>query len=143
MGDSAMKSEAESLKLAGAAGADSPAAAAAAVRENALHQCIIAYASDSPLLFTCLQPHGRSVMQMGMMASLDHSMWWHAPARADEWILFRVTSPRLVSGRGLCMGHMWRPDGTLIATVAQEGVVRTPLYEEVQETSDGSRGSKL
>lgn len=150
MGEAAMQAEAQAMVAGLPATSETAArqaAAVSAVRENALHQCIIAYASDSPLLFTCLQPHGRSVMQMGMMASLDHSMWWHAPAKADEWILFRVTSPRVVSGRGLCMGHMWRGDGTLVATVAQEGVVRTPLYEQVEphgeDDSAPSRSSRL
>jgi acyl-CoA thioesterase II len=90
-----------------------------------LDQCIIAYASDMPLLSTSLLPHGLTPLHMGMMASLDHTVWWHAPARADEWLLFVSYSPRLVHGRALCFGHIFSSDGTLVASVAQEGLVRT------------------
>lgn len=58
------------------------------------------------------------------MASLDHSMWFHAPLRADEWIQYETTSERLIRGRGLVYGRMYRADGVLAVSVAQEGVIR-------------------
>lgn len=107
-----------------------------------LHQCVIAYASDQPLLATALLPHGITPMHTGMMASLDHSLWWHAPARADSWLLFQTSAPRLVSGRALCFGHVWRRDGVLVASTAQEGLIRTKLLRRVADPaeSDNDRG---
>lgn len=111
-----------------------------------LHQCVIAYASDQPLLATALLPHGMTPMHTGMMASLDHSLWWHAPARADSWLLFETTAPRLVSGRALCFGHVWRRDGVLVASTAQEGLIRTKLLRRVADPAskgEGERASRL
>lgn len=59
-----------------------------------------------------------------MIASLDHSMWFHAPFRADEWLLYVTYSPRSNDGRGLSFGYIFRADGTLVVSVAQEGVIR-------------------
>jgi acyl-CoA thioesterase-2 len=59
-----------------------------------------------------------------MMASLDHAMWFHRPFRADEWLLYDQESPTAEGGRGLCLGHIYRRDGTLAVSVVQEGLVR-------------------
>jgi acyl-CoA thioesterase-2 len=59
-----------------------------------------------------------------MMASLDHSLWFHRPFRADEWLLYVMDSPSASGARGFCRGSIFRRDGTLIASVAQEGLIR-------------------
>ena len=86
-----------------------------------IHQCLAAYISDGPLLSVALQPHGLQFpsTRLGAVASLDHSMWFHAPFRADEWMLYDMRSPRLVDSRGLIFGSVYQ-DGVLVATVAQE-----------------------
>ena len=93
--------------------------------DKAIHQCLAAYISDGPLLLVALQPHGLQFpsTRLGAVASLDHSMWFHAPFRADEWMLYDMRSPRLVDSRGLIFGSVYQ-DGVLVATVAQEGLLR-------------------
>jgi acyl-CoA thioesterase-2 len=59
-------------------------------------------------------------------ASLDHAMWWHRPVRADEWVLYLQESPSASGARGLGMGRLFSADGTLVASVAQEGMIRVP-----------------
>merc|ERR1711894_366769 len=88
-----------------------------------LHNCIAAYMSDYTLLGTTLLPTDRGV-NVTFMASLDHSMWFHTSFRADEWMLYEVESPRLNGSRGFTLGRLWKRDGTLAVSVAQEGVVR-------------------
>jgi acyl-CoA thioesterase II len=90
----------------------------------ALHQCVAAYASDFALLGTALLPHGSPNPDISMMASIDHSMWFHHPFRADEWLLYDLESPRLCHGRGFALGRIYTRDGTLVASTAQEGVIR-------------------
>lgn len=92
--------------------------------EPALHQCILAYASDMGILSTCTLPHGKSFMSGLMTASLDHAMWFHRPFRVDEWILFAQDSPTSGGSRGFNRGMMFTQTGTLIASVAQEGLIR-------------------
>ncbi len=92
--------------------------------DPALHQCLLAYASDMGILSTCMLPHGRSFMSGMMTASLDHAMWFHRPFRFDEWILFAQDSPASAGARGFNRGTMFTQDGTLIASVAQEGLIR-------------------
>ncbi|HKI74244.1 MAG TPA: acyl-CoA thioesterase II [Pseudomonadales bacterium] len=92
--------------------------------DAALHQCILAYASDMGILSTCTLPHGKSFMSGLMTASLDHAMWFHRPFRVDEWILFAQDSPVSGGSRGFNRGTMFTRDGTLIASVAQEGLIR-------------------
>ena len=89
-----------------------------------LHQCILAYASDMGILSTCTLPHGKSFMTGLMTASLDHAMWFHRPFRVDEWILFAQDSPAAGGSRGFNRGMMFTQDGTLVASVAQEGLIR-------------------
>jgi acyl-CoA thioesterase-2 len=93
--------------------------------DPAMHQCALAYASDFALLDAILARHGRTLPDPRMMsASLDHAMWFHRPFRADEWLLYAQDSPSAQSGRGLTRGQIFKPDGTLVASVAQEGSVR-------------------
>jgi acyl-CoA thioesterase-2 len=90
-----------------------------------LHQCVVAYASDLTLLDTTTLPHAIAWNDPRyMMASLDHAMWFHRPFRADEWLLYAQESPSAAGARGLCMGHLFRRDGTLAVSVVQEGLVR-------------------
>ena len=93
--------------------------------EPAIHQCVLAYASDMMLLDAALIPHGRSVFCEDIMAaSLDHALWFHRPFRADEWLLYAQDSPNLAGSRGFSRGLIFATDGTLVASVAQEGLLR-------------------
>jgi len=92
--------------------------------DKPMHQCLLAYASDMGILGTCLLPHGKSFMTGMMTASLDHAMWFHNDFRFDEWILFSQDSPAAAGARGFNRGAMYSQDGTLIASVAQEGLIR-------------------
>ena len=90
-----------------------------------LHETLFAYVSDYGLLWTSLQPHG---VKMGdprlQIASLDHTIWFHRPFRMDEWLLFSMESPNASGGRGLSFAHVYNRDGVLVATLAQEGLIR-------------------
>ena len=91
----------------------------------ALHQCVLAYASDFTLLDTALIAHGKLMVDHDMqMASLDHALWLHRPFRADDWLLYTQESPSSQAGRGFCRGSIYTRDGVLIASVAQEGLIR-------------------
>jgi acyl-CoA thioesterase-2 len=93
--------------------------------EPAIHQCVLAYASDMTLLDAALIPHGRTVFEKEIMAaSLDHALWFHRPFRADEWLLYAQDSPSLHGARGFARGLIFARDGTLVASVAQEGLLR-------------------
>ncbi|MGB3867465.1 MAG: acyl-CoA thioesterase II [Xanthobacteraceae bacterium] len=93
--------------------------------DPALHMCALAYASDFSLLDVAMSRYGRTLFDKRMMpASLDHAMWFHRPFRADEWLLYAQDSPSAQGGRGLTRGQIFRPDGTLVASVAQEGSLR-------------------
>lgn len=90
-----------------------------------LHQAVLAYASDYGLLEASFTRHGHSFLTDTLIiASLDHSIWFHAPFRADRWMLYVTESPRTSGGRGLNFGHVYSADGLLIASVAQEGLMR-------------------
>jgi acyl-CoA thioesterase-2 len=93
--------------------------------DPALHRNLLAYASDAWLMSTSLLPHGVTWMTPGMqVASLDHAMWFHAPFRADEWLLHVTHSPRASGSRGLAHGSLYKRDGTLIASTMQQGLIR-------------------
>jgi acyl-CoA thioesterase-2 len=93
--------------------------------EPAIHQCVLAYASDMTLLDSALVPHGRTVFEKSIMgASLDHALWLHRPFRADDWLLYAQDSPNLSGARGFSRGLIFARDGTLVASVAQEGLLR-------------------
>ena len=92
-----------------------------------LHQAVLGYASDYTLLESVLRRHGTSWAMPGLRAaSLDHAMWWHRPARADEWLLYAQASPSASGARGLGVGRIFSRDGRLVASVAQEGMLRPP-----------------
>jgi acyl-CoA thioesterase-2 len=93
--------------------------------DERLHQCVLAYASDMNLLDTCLLPHGVSWMNPRFQsASLDHCIWFHRRFRADEWLLFVQDSPSASGARGFHRGLVYTEDGRLVASVAQEGLIR-------------------
>src|SRR5437773_564801 len=93
--------------------------------EPAIHQCVLAYASDMMLLDSALIPHGRTVFEKELVAaSLDHALWFHRPFRADDWLLYAQDSPNLSGSRGFSRGLIFARDGTLVASVAQEGLLR-------------------
>ena len=90
-----------------------------------LHQCVLAFASDFTLLDTALVAHGRRTFDPDLqMASLDHAVWFHRPFRADEWLLYVQDSPSTSGARGLCRGLVYTRTGVLVASVAQEGLMR-------------------
>ena len=91
----------------------------------ALHQCVLAYMSDMTLLDTCTNPHGINFMNPKLRsASLDHAMWFHRPFKANEWLLYQQDSPSASGARGFNRGNIFNTDGELIASVAQEGLIR-------------------
>ena len=93
--------------------------------DPSLHRCVLAYASDLMLLDAALMPHNTSVFDKTIMAaSLDHALWFHRPFRADEWLLYAQDSPNLHGSRGFARGLIYKADGTLVASVAQEGMLR-------------------
>ncbi|WP_417767939.1 acyl-CoA thioesterase II [Stappia sp.] len=90
-----------------------------------IHTCVLAYASDMTLLDTSLFAHGTSVFDPDLqVASLDHAMWFHRPFRADDWLLYAEDSPSASGGRGFTRGSLFSRDGALVASVAQEGLIR-------------------
>jgi acyl-coenzyme A thioesterase 1/2/4 len=89
--------------------------------EDALHRCAAAYASDWTFLNTAGRPHRTVPFRL---LSLDHSMWFHKPFRADEWLLFVQSSHRASNGRGSAYGHFYTQSGELVMTACQEGLVR-------------------
>jgi acyl-CoA thioesterase-2 len=90
-----------------------------------IHRCVLAYASDMTLLDTSLFAHGRSIFDTDLQpASLDHAMWFHRPFRADEWLLYAEDSPSASGARGFTRGGLFSRDGRLVASVAQEGLIR-------------------
>jgi acyl-CoA thioesterase-2 len=90
-----------------------------------LHQCVLAYASDFSLLDTALMAHGKLMFDKDVqLASLDHALWLHRPFRADDWLLYAQDSPSSHGARGFCRGRVFTRDGRLVASVAQEGLMR-------------------
>jgi acyl-CoA thioesterase-2 len=93
--------------------------------DPAIHQCVLAYASDMTLLDSTLVPHGRTVFEKTIQAaSLDHALWLHEPFRADEWLLYSQDTPFTGGHRGFARGSIFTQDGRLVASVAQEGLIR-------------------
>lgn len=93
--------------------------------ERIIHQAVLAYASDYGLLPTALFPHAVSGRDPRVqMASLDHSVWMHRPFRADDWLLYVMDSPVASGARGFTRGTIYARDGQLVASVAQEGLIR-------------------
>ena len=93
--------------------------------DRLVHQAVLAYASDYGLLGTALRPHGLSFVQPTLqLATLDHAIWFHRPFRADDWLLYAMDSPSASGARGFTRGQIFTQDGTLVASVAQEGLMR-------------------
>jgi acyl-CoA thioesterase-2 len=93
--------------------------------DQSLHQCVLAYASDFTLLDTALSAHGRFVFDPRLMlASLDHALWFHRKLRADDWLLYAQDSPISGAGRAFCRGMLFSREGELVASTAQEGLLR-------------------
>jgi acyl-CoA thioesterase-2 len=93
--------------------------------DTAVHKSVLAYASDMLLIDTALYPHGRALFDPDLqVASLDHAIWFHRPFRADEWLLYAQDSPTASGSRGFTRGSIFARDGTLVASVAQEGLIR-------------------
>jgi acyl-CoA thioesterase-2 len=89
------------------------------------HQAVLAYASDYGLLGTALLPHALTFQMPRLQAAtLDHSLWFHHPFRADEWLLYATDSPSASGARGFTRGSIFRRDGTLVASATQEGLLR-------------------
>jgi acyl-CoA thioesterase-2 len=90
-----------------------------------LHQSVLAYASDFTLLDTALIAHGKLLYDADIqLASLDHALWFHRPFRADDWLLYTQDSPNASGARGFCRGSFFTRDGRLVASTAQEGLIR-------------------
>jgi len=93
--------------------------------DPAVHQAVLAYASDFTLLDTALIAHGKLLFDADIqLASLDHSLWYHRPFRADEWMLYVQDSPNAHGARGFSRGSIYTREGALIASAAQEGLMR-------------------
>ncbi|WP_437882541.1 acyl-CoA thioesterase II [Pseudomonas sp. LRF_L74] len=93
--------------------------------EPQLHKLLLAYASDFNLLTTALLPHGVSVFQKFMqVASLDHSLWYHANLRMDDWLLYAMDSPWAGNARGFSRASIFNRSGELVASASQEGLIR-------------------
>jgi acyl-CoA thioesterase-2 len=92
--------------------------------DPSLHRVLLAFVSDMSLLDTALLPHGKSIFSKVQVASLDHAMWFHRPFRADDWLLYVQDSPSASGARGFNRGAVYRRDGVLVASVAQEGLIR-------------------
>lgn len=93
--------------------------------ELALNQCMLAYASDMTLLDSCVRPHGVSWISGKLqLASLDHAMWFHRPFEIDDWLLYTQDSPSASGARGFNRGAIYTRKGVLVASVAQEGLIR-------------------
>ncbi|HEX4050922.1 MAG TPA: acyl-CoA thioesterase II [Steroidobacteraceae bacterium] len=93
--------------------------------DDALHRCLLAYASDFHLLRTATLPHVAAFLAgRRFMASIDHAMWFHWPVRVDEWFLYATDSPSASGARGFARGSIFSRDGRLLASTAQEGLMR-------------------
>jgi acyl-CoA thioesterase-2 len=93
--------------------------------DEALHRCLLAYVSDFHLLATALKPHGISLISPNLViASIDHAMWFHRGVRVDDWLLYAIDSPSASGARGFTRGSVFARDGRLVASAAQEGLIR-------------------
>jgi acyl-CoA thioesterase-2 len=100
-------------------------ASGALPERRAIHELVLAYASDFHLLGTALQPHAVGWLTPAIqVASLDHAMWFHRPFRFDDWLLYDLDSPSAQGSRGLAHGRWFTRDGVLVASTMQEGLIR-------------------
>jgi len=91
--------------------------------DQALHRCLLTYVSDYHLLPTATMPHGVNFLEL-QVASIDHAIWFHRDLRVDDWMLYAIESPSASGARGFSRGSIYSRDGALVATVAQEGLIR-------------------
>ncbi|WP_423923393.1 acyl-CoA thioesterase [Frigoribacterium sp. 2-23] len=92
-----------------------------------IHRAALLYASDYTILESVYRRHGVPMVTPGLKAaSLDHAMWWHRDGRVDEWLLYVQESPNAIGGRGLALGRIYDRSGRLLASIAQEGMIRVP-----------------
>ena len=100
-------------------------AVGALANEEMLHRRLLAYVSDFFLLDTATLPHGTSFLKPTLvMASIDHALWFHRPLRVDDWLLYAIESPSASGARGFARASVFARDGRLVASAAQEGLVR-------------------
>jgi acyl-CoA thioesterase II len=93
--------------------------------DETMNRCLLAYVSDFNLLETATLPHGISALSgRAVVASIDHAMWFHRPLRVDDWLLYAVDSPSASGARGFARANVFARDGRLVASTAQEGLVR-------------------
>ncbi|MDA1075973.1 MAG: thioesterase family protein, partial [Proteobacteria bacterium] len=99
-----------------------------------IHVAMLGYMSDLDFMSTSMLPHGRARMRRNVRgASLDHALWFHRPFRADEWLLFAKQSPNAAAARGFVRGQFFNRAGQLVASAAQECLIR-PTVEQVEST---------
>ena len=91
--------------------------------DQALHRCLLTYVSDYHLLATATMPHGVNFLEL-QVASIDHAIWFHRDLRVDDWMLYAIESPSASGARGFSRGSIYARGGALVATVAQEGLIR-------------------
>jgi acyl-CoA thioesterase-2 len=91
--------------------------------DQSLHRCLLTYVSDYHLLATATMPHGVNFLEL-QVASIDHAIWFHRDLRVDEWMLYAIESPSASGARGFSRGAIYARDGSLVASVAQEGLIR-------------------
>ena len=102
-----------------------------------LHQNLLTYISDYELLGVATLPHGLSFTRDSfIMASLDHALWFHREFRVDEWLLYSLDSPAASGARGLARGQFFTENGDLIASTAQEGLMRVVDPQRKKPRSD-------
>ena len=105
--------------------------------DPALHQNLLAYVSDYELLGSSILPHGINFLSgRVIMASLDHALWFHRECRADHWLLYAIESPNAAGARGFARGQLFTEGGELVASTAQEGLIRVVDAEKRQSRSD-------
>jgi acyl-CoA thioesterase-2 len=105
--------------------------------DPALHQNLLAYVSDYELLGSSVLPHGINFLSgRVIMASLDHALWFHRECRADRWLLYAIESPNAAGARGFARGQLFTEGGELVASTAQEGLIRVVDVEKRQSRSD-------
>jgi acyl-CoA thioesterase-2 len=92
--------------------------------DQAVHRAALTFVSDLSLLSAGLARIGGGLGGDYAGSSLDHAVWFHQPVRADEWFLYQIDSPAASAGRALCFGQIWAADGTHVATVVQQGLIR-------------------
>ncbi|HEY5224809.1 MAG TPA: acyl-CoA thioesterase II [Microbacteriaceae bacterium] len=99
--------------------------------DDALHRAALVFASDYTILESVFRRHGLAWATPGLkVASLDHAMWWHRSGRVDDWLLYVQESPSASGGRGLAQGRIYTKEGILLASIAQEGMIRLPRKDE-------------